>query len=300
MFKLVHNCQIYNYADDNTLSCSHSNLDTVIKSLELSSKQAIEWFGYNSMLANPDKFQAIILQPGRKSETLHTFNFENTSIVSEPSVKILGITIDDKLNFTPHIKDICSKAARQLNVLKRLSSLLDFNSRMAIFRSFILSNFNYCPIIWHHCGQANTQKLERLQLKALKFVYDCTNQDITYEELLKKANLSSLLISRLRLIAVEVYKIVHKKSPEILHELVSQRQPGTYNLRGTNVLNVPRVKTTRFGIHSFKYQAAKIWNSLPEGTRCSITLPQFRTQIKTWYGPQCKCSACKSQQTRPI
>ena len=47
---------------------------------------------------------------------------------------------------------MCLKAAKQINALKRLTNFLNFDSRMAIFRSFILSNFNYCSVVWHSCG----------------------------------------------------------------------------------------------------------------------------------------------------
>ena len=49
-----------------------------------------------------------------------------SSITSEPSVKILGVVIDDRLNFDEHISMCCTKAARQPNALARISKYLDF------------------------------------------------------------------------------------------------------------------------------------------------------------------------------
>ena len=43
---------------------------------------------------------------------------------------------------------------------------------MAIFRVFIVSNFNYCPLVWHFCGKTNTSKIEKLQERALRFVFN--------------------------------------------------------------------------------------------------------------------------------
>jgi hypothetical protein len=46
---------MYNYADDNTLSYSDTNINTVVKTLENDSINLIDWFSKNLMTANPDK-----------------------------------------------------------------------------------------------------------------------------------------------------------------------------------------------------------------------------------------------------
>ena len=56
---------------------------------------------------------------------------------------------DYQLNFDIHISLICRKASRQLNILKRLGWYLDRLSKLTIFHTFILSNFNFCPLAWH-------------------------------------------------------------------------------------------------------------------------------------------------------
>ena len=66
------------------------------------------------------------------------------------------------LKFDKQIKNMCMKAARQLNVLQRLSKFLSVETRLLIFKSFIQSNFNYFPLVWHFCSKANTEKLEKL------------------------------------------------------------------------------------------------------------------------------------------
>ena len=63
-------------------------------------------------------------------------------------MNVLGVKIHDKLNFTEHISDVCTKAGRQLNIRQRLKKLLDYKSRMVIYKSFAMSTFNYYPIVW--------------------------------------------------------------------------------------------------------------------------------------------------------
>ena len=92
---------------------------------------------------------------------------DGTSLMSETEVTVLGVTIDDKLCFSQHISVCCKKAARQLNALARISKHLNINSRRAIYNSFIVRNYSYCPLVWHFCGQVNNQKLKKIQERAL-------------------------------------------------------------------------------------------------------------------------------------
>jgi hypothetical protein len=58
----------------------------------------------------------------------------------------------------------------------------DLVNKLTIYYSFILSNFNYCPLVWHFCGGNNTKKLEYIQERALRFIYNDQNSD--YDQLL--------------------------------------------------------------------------------------------------------------------
>ncbi len=142
--------------------------------------------------------------------------------------------IDKDLKFNKHIFYICCKATRQINVLSKLHSVLDQESRLAIYRNFILSNFNYCPVVWHFCGIKRSQKMTKMHRRALRFVY--TDYVATYKELLAKGNHSMLLyISRKRIIATEVYKALNELNPKYLHSII-EKCDCDYNLCATSPL----------------------------------------------------------------
>ena len=75
-----------------------------------------------------------------------------------------------------------------------------------------------------------------------------------------------VVINRLNVIANEAFKILNKDCPEYLHNLLSYK-PSTYNSRRENQAIIPQVNTTRYGIKSFRYEATRIWNSLPNDIR---------------------------------
>ena len=103
----------------------------------------------NDMIVNPDKFDAIILTKDRRDNTGIEITVNDTIIKSNEKVDLFGLTLDDKLSFETHVSAICKKASGQLNALKRLSPHLTYKSRKTAVDAFILSNFNYCPVVWY-------------------------------------------------------------------------------------------------------------------------------------------------------
>ena len=129
-------------------------------------------------------------------------------------MKVLGIDIDDRLTFDGHISNMCIKAGRQLNVLQRLKGSLDQDSRMAIYKSFIMSNFNYCPLIWMFASKTSLSKLENIQKRALRFVLD--DYQSGYTDLLQNANVLELKLCSCDISQLKFSSVLSKSTLLIL------------------------------------------------------------------------------------
>ena len=290
IFYFIVPCILYNYADDNTLAYIHKDLLHLKSVLEQESLLLIQWFDKNFMKANPDKFQAICI--GKKShDNIDSFQVGQTNIKCDDNVTLLGINLDYMLKFDTHVSEICIKASQQLAVLKRLGRFLTKQGKLIIYNSFIASNFSYCPLDWHFCSVSSTNKLEKVQERALRFINNDYSSPIN--DLLKSTNTQPLHVRRLKQMACEVFKIVNKLSPEYVNDLVNIK-PSTYNFRAERLAEVPRVNTTRYGLRSFRSEAARVWNSLPNELRVAESYPQFRRMIRGWDGLGCKCPLCST------
>ena len=267
IFHVIKHCKLYNYADDNTVSSADLVLSKLIENLVKDSLLLIKWFADNRMKANPDKFQAIAVGKRTKDENI-TFKLDDNIIKCEEHVKLLDVTIDFQLNFDLHISNVCKKASRQLNVLKRIGRNLCRLGKLNVYYSFIMSNFNYCPLVWHFCGEVNTKKIEKIQESALRFIYQ--DYASSYDTLLNKSQLPSLRVRRLRAIALEAFKILSNQTPVYLSDLLTFKSH-SYSFRYTNTVEVPQVRTSKYGVRSFRSTAAKMWNS-----REITTVEQFR------------------------
>ena len=90
-------CDLENFADDNTVTNTAEKTGDIIVNLEDDSRRAIDWFKNNHMIANPDKFKAIIIDKKGTDYSNLTLNINNETINASREVTLLGITIDDKL-----------------------------------------------------------------------------------------------------------------------------------------------------------------------------------------------------------
>ena len=94
---------------------------------------------------------------------------QNNDLCPTNEIKVLGVKLDDRLNFKSHVDNICNRASRQINSFKRFSNYLKIDRRLSVYKSLIQSN---CPVAWLFCGRKNSNKLEKLLERALPIVFN--------------------------------------------------------------------------------------------------------------------------------
>ena len=85
----------------------------------------------------------------------------------------------------------------------------------------------------------------------------------------------------------------NKDGPTYLHDLVEIKEH-SYNFRYSNTAKLSKPRTTRYGINSFRYTAAKIWNTLPNHFRQISSFNTFKSMLGYWNGSVCSCPSCVS------
>ena len=111
MTMLVKDTNLFMYADDYQLYGSDYNIAS--SRLQYQGKLAMSWYRDNFLLANTEKFQCLTINPRNIDSGKHTeaLQIEDQIIANTSQIKLLGVEIDDKLNFTSHISNICIKAS---------------------------------------------------------------------------------------------------------------------------------------------------------------------------------------------
>ena len=209
---------LHNFADDNKLPAFAETILELIDIFQSGSEIVIDWFKNNKMIVNPDKFQAILLDKRKSGHTNQRIVVYNLYIKVVSSVELLGIQIDDKLEFNLHISNICRSAANQLNALFRLKRFLGYKEKRILINSCFMANFNYCPLVWIFSSASSLKKIGKLQKRALRFLYN--DYEISYEELLLKSGRATMNVNRLRIPCIEIYKTINNLNPEFMRDFL--------------------------------------------------------------------------------
>ena len=284
----IEESKICNFADDNTIFASGQNIEQVAVSLEIDLAHTLEWFDSNRMVANPGKFQVMFL--GLNINQKLCIEIDDLVIKPTNSVKLLGITIDSKLKFTDHVKSICTKANKKVGAFSRVVKYLDGQKAKLLYNAFIMSTFNYCPLIWMFCGKRSNKELNMVHKRALRLLLN--DYDASFEELLERSKETSIHVKNLQYLLIEVYKSLNCQNPMFMWDMFKRRET-TYDLRVKDLLQLPKTKTTSYGINSILFRGSILWNSIPDVIKNNQSIASFKKIIKTWNGEKCNCTICK-------
>ena len=274
MFYDIIDCDIASYADDNTPYASSNNLDAVINKLEESTNNLFQWFRNNHMKANADKCHLLVTGNYEVSANINEFEIE-----SSKKEKLLGISTDTTLSFEQHhITSLCKKASQKLHALARIAHYMDFEKRRSLMKAFVISQFNYCPLIWMFHNRALNNRINKIHERALRLVYQ--NKNLSFSELLELDNAVTIHQRNLQVLVTEIFKVKNNLSPEIMKQVFDFQEP-YYNLRSeTSQFRRENIKTTHYGIQSVKLLGPKIWAMAPQNIKNCKSFQEFKRLIK--------------------
>ena len=294
LFFLAIECDLCNFADDNTFHVCSVDLSCLLDKLESTAVKVIEWFRYNSMKLNTSKCHLLV--SGNKNEVMIA-SVGVSKIIEENKVKLLGINIDRHLKFDDHVYIIYKKAGYKLNALARQCKILPFHRRRILMKAFIESQFAYCPLIWTFHSRQLNYKINNLHYRALKLVY---RDDLsTFEQLLNRDNSVSIHHRNIHHLAIEMFKAKTGLSPLFMKGVFRYKavdEPSVVGgVRNENVFyNFENPKSTNFGLETIRNIGPKIWNIIPTGIKNATSVEKFKQQIKNWIPKDCPCRLCKT------
>ena len=128
--------------------------------------------------------------------------------------------------------------------------------------------------------------------RAFRFLYD--NYDSSYELILKLAGKSTMNVTRLRSLCIEIIKTLSSTNPTFMNDIFQLRKTNRAirNQYKPN-LEVPIINQVTFGAKSIRYLGPEIWNTLPFDIKSSESLTTFKRIIKNWDTVSCKCPICQ-------
>ena len=110
------------YADDTTQYIAPESPCTLESTLNQDIKRLKLWFTANYLQVNATKTQAMTLGKSQYPYNLYGYWDGDKFIEIEPTLKILGVTLDWDLSFKPHVAIMLKKAYAKIAALRRISA----------------------------------------------------------------------------------------------------------------------------------------------------------------------------------
>ena len=148
------------FADDSNVFFSHDNPNTLVNTVNFELEKLTEWIRANKLSLNLQKTKYMLFSNTLEALPLDII-LDDTSLESVSEIKFLGITVDNKLSWKPHIASTCNTISRNIGVINRLKSHIPSSSLLTLYSSLILPYLNYGILAW---GNTHKFLLDRLLL----------------------------------------------------------------------------------------------------------------------------------------
>ena len=160
------------FADDTTLQDSDCDLTRLTSRCNSNLKIASRWFQANRLTLNAKKTKCMVFGPNGNSNPLpFPLKIQGTNIerignrFSTKFFKLVGVKLDDQLNWSEHSNYVSGKVAKANYGLARAKKILPTDLKLMVYNSLIKCHLDYCLSIWGDCCSSNKRGLLKLQKK---------------------------------------------------------------------------------------------------------------------------------------
>ncbi|KAI8499106.1 hypothetical protein Bbelb_228700 [Branchiostoma belcheri] len=137
-----------------------------------------------------------------------------------PSVKLLGLHLDQNLTYDNHIAHIVKKCNRSLAQVGRVKDLLPHRQRIAVVNALIIPHIDYCCSAWGNTTQNNIRRLQVVQNRAARLALGC-DRDAHVDTMLKTLGWLTVRDRIQQRSLVTFKRIMLTKQPKALYDKIT-------------------------------------------------------------------------------
>ncbi len=274
------NSKIIQYADDTTMITSDSDMDRLTSDTNQDLIKIYQWLCANKLCLNKDKSHFLLIT-NKKNPPDPIIRIGGRDIAQSRDTKVLGLTIDNKLNFSTHLNHVANKLTSVSYAIYKLRDVLSSNILKTIYNALALPFLNYASVVW---GQAPVKSKYPVMLIQRQLIRNISSAEFLAHSTPLFKNLKLLKLNDIIKLntCLLTYKIKNNMTPALVTEIISCNQSRTnrYNVR-TNPLNlcespymmeVPR--------RSISCSGVKLWNALPNEFKSLKSLNSLKKNLK--------------------
>lgn len=267
-FMVQNMSEIVLFADDTSLIFKVKRQENNLDDANTALSHVLDWFTANNLLLNSKKTKCIkfTLPNVRQVENSIILGTDRLELVDE--TVFLGITIDAKLQWGPHIEKLAHRLSSAAYAVKRIRELTDIATARLVYFSYFHSIMSYGILLWGR--GADIETIFILQKRAIRFIYSLRRRD-SLRELFKEINI-------LTVASQYIYENIMycRKNISDFDTLGSHH---AYNTRHKDRIAMPGSRLKKIST-SFMGHCVRFYNKIPQEI---LSLPEtrFKKCIKT-------------------
>jgi hypothetical protein len=254
------------FADDTTILTSGKDAAEAAEKMNRTLEKVYRWFRQNKLNLNPSKTRYMIFNSKTERDDIVKIDGKPIERVwskgKEKSFKLVGIHLDEKLNWAEHIQVIAKKITIATYGLHKAGKDLDCKRRKLLYSGLIHSHLTYGLPIWGHATQGRLNILLVKQKKAIRQIFRLPYMAHTLPYFVK-GNILQLpeLVKHSTLCYIQ--SGLEQASPFHVKALWQIREHTEYNLRETGILLKYPVSSKEYINRLPLICQAKLWNNQP-------------------------------------
>ena len=282
LYNMIKKCgfNVQGYADDHQVYKSFPpKKQAIILVAELKEcfQNIQKWMSNYYLQLNPGKTQIMVLGTSRilKLIEIHGIHLtENICIRFVSTTKNLGVMLDNRLSFKPHIMNLKKHSFKLLRNIRKARQYFSQDQIKVIVNSLVVCKLDYCNALYCGISKAELKQLQIIQNAAAKTILGLYKYD-HMENSLKDLHWLPIEQRIKFKILLLVYKTLNNMGPAYLEEMLN------YSSTSLSVQLIEPRMSSMYGYKSFSRTAPHLWNKLPTELKTSSSLLQFKAKLKT-------------------
>ena len=270
------------FADDTNLFNSGKDCNIIQNEIETDLLHISEWLKINKLSLNIKKTQFMIFTNKNSSKPNIDLKIDGHKIEQTLKTKFLGVIIDSQLTWKYHINYICGKIARGIGIIIKARKLLNRETLITLYYSFIYPYLQYCNHVWGSTCITFLKKLHVLQKRIVRVIAGAKPREHS-EPLFKNLNILSIFQINVYAIGKFMYKVYHRETLNVFISMFKENSSvHRYPTRQASQFHPPLPKK-ELRKSSLCYRGALIWNKIMScEVRTNVSQPVFSGELKKY------------------